>query len=164
MAINKTVGEDAFPSYELDVAGSIGGTTIYENDMPLSTKYATKDYVGGEIAKIVDSEQTYTTFKKVAEYIASDVSGAADMMTNITNNTNAITKEASDRATADNNLAASIEATNTEVAGFKNSYMPKSGGTFTGPIGFTSDSLGNDATNLEYVVGITSYSTGGKAK
>lgn len=53
VAINKVLGADQSPSYELDVNGSIGATTIYENGTSLADKYAAKththsDYITSE--------------------------------------------------------------------------------------------------------------------
>lgn len=44
VAINKALGENAEPSYNLDVNGSIGATTIHENGTSLTEKYAAKTH------------------------------------------------------------------------------------------------------------------------
>ena len=44
VAINKALGENAEPSYNLDVNGSIGATTIHEDGTSLTEKYAAKTH------------------------------------------------------------------------------------------------------------------------
>ena len=44
VAINKALGENAEPGYNLDVNGSMGATTIYEGGTSLTEKYAAKSH------------------------------------------------------------------------------------------------------------------------
>lgn len=59
VAINKALGENAEPSYNLDVNGSIGATTIYEEGTALINKYTTK-YENNYIP-VLDTRASNTT-------------------------------------------------------------------------------------------------------
>ena len=59
VAINKALGENAEPSYNLDVNGSIGATTIYEDGTALINKYTTK-YENNYIP-VLDTRASNTT-------------------------------------------------------------------------------------------------------
>lgn len=147
VAINKTIGEDAFPSYDLDVGGSICGTTIYENEISLSNKYAAKTYVDSSIAAIIDSESTYKTFKEVAKYIAEDKTNAADMMARITANATAIANEKTRAEGVEAGLIDDISAINTTVNAHETAI--KNSQTDIDTLeGYFSDGVANSAAKL----------------
>ena len=151
VAINKIIGEDAFPSYDLDVNGSICGTTIYENEISLSNKYAAKSYVDSyvdsSIAAIIDSESTYKTFKLVADYIAKDKEGAADMMSHITANATAIANEKIRAEGVEAGLADDINAISTTVSAHETAI--KNSQTDIDTLeGYFTDGVANSAAKL----------------
>ena len=79
VAINKVLGDGQSPSYELDVDGSMGATTIYEGGTSLANKYAPKSHTH----KAAASASTATTLNTYSMNYSNGVLTITSGTTNV---------------------------------------------------------------------------------
>ena len=145
--------------------GAVKATTFVGTLSGNATSATSATYASKTVTTVKTNDDDYTIpFVSSAASESTGVSfyvgGSASTNKNVTFNpaTGAVTA-----TTFVGNLTGTASNATKDSDGnvIKDTYMPKSGGEFTGPINFTSSDALPNHTSLQYVLGITKFTDGG---
>ena len=130
-SISKKVDQTAYDTKISTIEGNIQGATNAIGNVTAKvnvlvgedTNKSARTIASEEVAKIVaDAPEAYDTLKEIADYIATDTTGAAELSNKISQNTKDISKlredltaESTTRTNAISNINSSIESLTTKV-------------------------------------------------
>ena len=146
---------------------------IYKGGQSITDSFASKTYVDNkvntEVTNLIDgAPEALNTLKEISAALNND----KDLYTTLNNAitavntkvTNETTRAEAAEAELSGEIADNLVATNAAIKTVEDNAMKKSGGTFTGPVGYTGAAIGDTATSLSYVLGITRFADGGLTK